>query len=305
MTTAISVAQGALALTGKQLDESNWEGRRTTHWSVHVTMAGTLIGAIVLLVGIAIDSIALSILGGFILITNGLSSYYLKKFSVFHAVDEVIRALSETIKELYEQVLSLHLQIQAIKPAADRIALERKQIEERLKESQATIAKLKGVGKDYQKVAAELKHITAFYNPLKTSIDTFVAQVGELRENQIDFGKLSAAIKDLAHQQTQIESSIKTLGDESTKLTVHERGVAFQIEKLAGVIDQWNGRYNDLLTQNAKLEREVNELRVQMAAFDVENQRAEKLVNRIEKLRDAIPNQEALKAMIEELKKMK
>lgn len=302
MVNAIDVARDALSLTGKEVEQGYWQNRNVTHWSTHVCMTGAFIGGMALIAGIAIDSTIIAALGSLLLVTNGLSAYYLKKFSVFSAIDDIIRALADTVRELYNQIVGLHTQIGAIGPARELITEERLKIETRLKESQATIDRLQKVEKDYEAVSKKIVQITGVYQPLKSAVDEFIKNVSELPKGNLDFERLSVAMKGLADERTRFDDNVKTLGDETKELNTHEKRVGDQISKLNTIINAWNSRYTELVGQNERLAKQVVELQRQIATFSSENQKAESLITRIEALRDKIPDDSTLRAMIEEIK---
>jgi DNA repair exonuclease SbcCD ATPase subunit len=303
MVSALDAAQGALTLAGKaNFDQSIWRNRNVTHWSTHVCMFGALVGGIALLIGITIDSIALATLGGFLFVTNSLASYYLKKFSVFFAIDEVIRALADTIKELYNQVVGLHNQIEAIGPIRERITDERKKIEQRLAESQATIEKLQKVVKDYQVVDKKLAQVVSVYQPLKQAVDEFISKVTQLEKSDLDFQRLNNALKALAKERTKLEDSIKKLEDGTKILDTHEKKIEVNISQLNYIMDGWSQRYTDIVDQNTRLAKEVDELTAQLLDFTSQNNKAEALVKQMEIICKELPSAEALRKMIEQIK---
>lgn len=303
MVSTIEVARGALALTGKNVDQGYWNGRNVTHWSTHLAMTGALIGAIAFVAGIAFDSIVIASLGGLLLVNNGISAYYLKKFSVFNSIDEVIRALALTVKELYDQVVALHEHIEVLEPATQRITDERIKIEARLKESTAVIEKLKGVEKKYEEVSKKLTAITNIYNPLKGAVDNFIRKVSELENYKLDFSKLSLALKELANERSQLEGSIKLIDDGTKKLDTHEKKIGDLSTQLGTLIDRWNANFQELQKQIVKLEEENDELQHALHSLTTENLKAEAIVKRAESLRAAFPKAAEWKALIEELKK--
>lgn len=302
MVSALDAARGALTLASNNTDQSYWQSRQVTHWSTHICMVGAFIGCVALLVGVTIDSIAFSTLGAFLFVTNALASYYLKKFSVFFSVDEVIRALSETVLSLYNQVVGLHNQIAGLEPARERLIEERKKIESRLKESQAAVEKLQKVEKEYHLINSKLMQITNAYNPLKGAIDAFIKKVGQLQKADINFEQLNQAMKALTQERTKLEANIQKFDTETKELDEHEKRVGEHISQLSELMDNWNGRYVDLVSQNSKLSSEVDELKKQLGTFTSQNKKAEALVKQVELLCQALPDQAAMRRMIEEIK---
>ena len=266
-------------------------------------MAGAFVGGIALIIGIAIDGIIISTLGGFLFVTNSISAYYLKKFSVFNSIDEVIRALAETVKGLYEQVVGLHNQIGAIGPARLKLEDERKKMEARLQESNATIDKLQKVQKDFEKVNSKLANITEVYTPLKEAVDMFIKKVSELESQAFDFTKLSSAVKELAQERTRLEASVKKIGDETKGLSTQEKRIESQTSKLGTLIDSWNVSFIQLTKQIEKLQNEIGDLKTQLTSFATQNNKADDLVKRLEDLRNALPDNQKLRGMIEEIKR--
>lgn len=298
MISSIDFAKGALALTGRNIP-GNMSGRNISHWSTHLAMTGTLIGAIAFVSGIALDSIVVAALGGMLFVTNGISAYYLKKFSVFNSIDEVIHALAETIHELYQQIVGLHAQIGALGPSTQRLSDERIKIEARLKESNETIARLEKVEKQFAETNKKFTKLANIYGPLKDAVDNFIRNVSELKQNEIDLTLLAKAVKDLANERTRLEGSIKAIDDGTKALDTQGNKIKDLSVRLGSLLDAWNGDFEDLKTQITKLETENDQLQAQLTSLTLENTKLEGLITRAEAVRVNLGVQ--MRALIEQL----
>lgn len=274
----VSLAQGVISAGG---GEGNIGGRKATHWSTHLCIAGAVIGAGALATGIIINSIFIAVLGGLLLGTNVIAGWYLKKFSVFYSVDEVIQNVQGTVKDLYEQNIALNGQVRSLSGNRKEVTESRKRLEAQLKATEETNKKLSKTVAKYQQENKKLNKVIGVYQPMKQAIDQFIHEVGALDER--NFRGLAAAVKALAKERARLEGGVKRLDGENRELERHGKAIENQIERLDALMQRWELEQEEMLSEMRKLTDEVNELQEQNRALDEKNHDADRIASRFEK----------------------
>ena len=174
-SAVLSAAEAALALDDA-VDEATGEktgtlsGRKATHWSYKLFIAGSIIGAVAAVACYVIGMQGGSVIGALLAITNGFAAYYVKRFGILKTLEDYTGKLAKKVNDLKEVNKGLsqvndglqeipddwRSEIQRGKKEIERKTRELKEASDKLQATEVKLQKLAGVTSDIQKKTGEL-----------------------------------------------------------------------------------------------------------------------------------------------------
>lgn len=204
----------------------NLNGRKATHWTFALYIAGSIVGVIAAIAGFLLGGLGITLFGyvigtcGVLLgLIGSIAAFYIKRFAVFSTLEGYVKTLAERLKLLTARVFQLKETNQQLEKVSlgikeipsnwhDEIASGRKQLEERTKELQDTIKRLELVQRKNDQLALIIQELQKHTHDLSQATLDFSKENGFAGEN---IEKLQGEISKLDKENDELIGHISNL----------------------------------------------------------------------------------------------
>jgi len=275
----------------------NLEGRTVANWIYRAFIAGSIVGAIAAVAGLALSFIAVGIVGILLCATNALAAFYVKKFRNLNTLDIYN-------KKLVEEIETLKSQAKVLKQTKEELAVERKRFEkvpedwERvLQEGESKIKvqtdKLEKVSKDLNTANQRSQMLAKAISDLKKEIKKYLQATVELGEGkdylEKGLGPLREHLSELTEEKDELTDLIMNFDEENDEFGEHIRKLAEQtdsLSKASEVMKEFNRVEKEVMEnlkeENEKLKQTADQLTEESEKMKDLNQQKKDLINTIE-----------------------
>lgn len=267
MTSAIlSAAEAALALDevvdeASRGEEGSLNGRKATHWSYKVFIAGSIIGAIAAVACYILDMHAISFFGALLALTNGFAAFYVKKFGILKTLENYTGRLAEKVSDLKEVNQGLNQVNDGLQEVPDNWRKEiqrgKRDLERKTRKLQELSAKLEAAEKKLQTLAGLTTKIQ------KKTIELSVAAVKFSEENKLygdSVDRLASEVAKVEEYQSELADIILKTDAGTDEYEKLNEQFTRQLEMLDDLFELMKKLYLNAQKRMLDLEAQVDEL---------------------------------------------
>ncbi len=304
MTSAVlNAAEAALAIDdlvddGVEEAEGSLNGRKATHWSYKLFIAGTIVGVIAAVACYIIGQQAIAVAGALLAITNGFAAFYVKRFGILKTLEDYTGKLAEKVKDLKEVNQGLERvndglqeipddwreEIRKGKRQIERKTKELKKVAARLEATEAKLQKLAGVTSDIQKKTGELS---------KAAVE--FSEQNQVFGDRVD--RLANGVRKIEKHNDNLTTLIMETDANTDDYEVLNEQFARQLEMLDDLFALMKDLYVKAQERMRALEHEVDELGVTVPQAVKSAEEAAQVRRQMEELRQSYD------AVVEKLEK--
>jgi chromosome segregation ATPase len=225
----------------------NLNGRKATHWSFKLFIAGCIVGSIAAIAGFIIGGLGVSFIGyivgagGLLLaLTNGFAAFYVERFAVLKTLEEYTQILAERLKQLAGKTLEL----KKINQDLEKINLGFKEIPKSWKHEIENGRKmLEEKTKDLEKVTVKLEAAQKKLDQLAQITVQLGHQTGEITKAAVEFGVENGL---LGEKVENLQGQVSNLDKENDELISHIKNLDSQNDQTEEALSAFSKNNNAL-----------------------------------------------------------
>lgn len=267
MTSAVlDAADAALSVheavtEGSEEVEGTLKGRKATHWSYKLFIAGTIIGVIAAVASYILGFTAISVAGTLLAVTNGFAAFYVKRFGILKTLEEYNEQLAKKVKDLSAVNQGLEDVNNGLKeiPEDWRAEIERgnREIQRKAKELEKMAAKLKATEEKLQKLAGVTTDIQKKTGQLSAEAVKF-SQQNQLFGERVD--RLAHGVNEVQRHNEDLAKLIMETDANTDEYETLNQQFSQQVQMLDDLFELMKELYLKAQQRMAELESQVDEL---------------------------------------------
>lgn len=286
--------------------KGSFQGKKITHWSYKVFIAGAVIGTITAIAGFILNMLPIGVSGVVIGATNGLAAFYIRKFSVIKTLEEVNKELTNQVKTLSDEVDELDSQISQLEDENKKLEEVSKGLAEIPKDWRKEIVKGKqeiaAKTNELEKVAQKLLAAEKKIEKLATVTGEMHTQANKITEAALQFskenhffsdhvGKLESQLGELNQHNQNLVSLIVNVDTQTDEFEQLNQEFGKQVVMLGELFALMKEMYEEAKKKMADLEIQVNELEVSLPNALKSAEKVEKLTLQYKQMEQALEQQ--------------
>lgn len=276
----IEAAHVALESTGEQ--PGKIQNRQVVHWSYSVSSISAIAGAVIAIAAYVLGNFPLAMLGGVTAISNGISSFYLKKFTTYDTMEQLLQELTARIKSLAITIKDLGAENKKLSEINKKFGETPQNWKEQLIEGNKLTERAKRrLDRERRKNEYLLDKVKKMES-VSVNINLALKEASNL---------LLSNTQVLSKENTQLKDHLTLLTDDLKsleKIPLFEEKLGSLISTFQGLFDLLKDNLKDLKTENAKLQKYTFMLEGVRRQNDVLSQEITNLIARVKLTDDKI-----------------
>ncbi len=181
-SAVLSAAEAALEIKSQLKDVADEEkgeiqGRKATHWSYKLFIAGSVVGAIAAVAGFIFSMHIITFAGILLAVTNGFAAFYVKRFGILKTLENYTERLAKKVKDLK----GINHDLGEIQEGLDEIPDKwRNEIQKGKREISKKTAEINKLADKLQKTEKKLQQLASIAEKLEQRNGEFSTEVLKL-----------------------------------------------------------------------------------------------------------------------------